>query len=225
MALSKVNNENIEILGKKAKFIKDNWRMMNDKQIAEKLDVYPYIVKKIRLDLNLKRRKRLYNKSLIFNRLKINKEELAKALNEDGFTVDEFIKYKKWEITRQGLYLILNEMGIKILVNPVRSDTWRRNRYLRIYPRLTDENWLRGKKIKDILKEFKIGRITFYKIKKVLNIKILKPKRQFVDLICSYNNCRIQFKKPLNQYKQVAEKGQKKFYCGRNCYFKDRGNN
>lgn len=225
LALLNFNFKEVKIIGRDARFIKDNWQTMNDKQIAKELNVFPYIVKSIRLDLGLKRRNSLYKKGLIFDRSKIDKKELAEALNEDGFTVREFIKYKKWEITRQGLYLILNEMGIKISVSCIRSDVWCKNRYLRIYPQLADINWMENEKIEDILKKLQISRVTFSKIKKVLNIKILKTERQFVDLICFYDNCRIQFKKPLNHYKPLLKKGQKKFYCGRSCYFKDRGKN
>lgn len=238
MALLKENNKEndlklfnshfrgVKIIGRDARFIKDNWQKMSDRQIAEKLNILPYIVKNIRLNLGLKRRCRSYNRGSRFDRSKINKEELAEALNEGGFTVNEFIKYKEWKITRQGLYFILNEMEIEISVNSVRSDIWCKNRYLRIYPQLTDENWLENKKTKDILKELQIGRVTFSKIRKILNIEMFKKKgRQFIDLICFYDKCKNQFKKPLNQYKQSIKKEQKKFYCRRECYFQDRGEN
>lgn len=204
-------------------FIINNWRVMNDEQIAKELGVFPHIVKTICSNLGLKRGENFHNRKLFFDRSKINKEEIIKALNEDGFIVDEFIKYKNWKITRQGLYFVLNEMGIRHLVSPIRSNEWHKNRYLRIYPQLIDKKWLKSKEnIKEILKELRISASFFLKIRKILNIKIKKTQKgeKTIWLNCKY--CGKRFKKRLASYKQMKDAGQENFYCLRSHYFADK---
>lgn len=214
------NSPNIDEIDK---FIRENWEKMSDKEMADKNgSPYGLLVLK-RRGLNLKRpRGRKFgikNEYYKFDRSKINKEEIIRALNIDGFTVLEFIKMKGWNITRQGLYLVLNDLGIDLLIKEKRIFFWYINRYVKIYPQLLDEDWLKKRTRSEILKELKIKRDIFGKIKKFLNLNTKKSRKtiKIIKLTCNY--CGKQFKKRFANYKQAKDRGQENFYCKRSHYF------
>jgi len=217
MALLKLNYNDID------RFIIENWEIMSDKEMAEKNEVSDKLVILKRRNLNLKRPKGrkigTKNKDYKFDRTKIDKKEIIYALTIDGFTMSEFIKMKGWNISRQGFYLILNDLEIDLLIKEKRTFIWYINKNIRIHPQLLNEDWLKKRTQNEILKELKITLSIFNEIKKFLclEIKIFKKREKIILLICNY--CGKHFQRRFANYNQSKNRRQKNFYCLQKHYF------
>lgn len=198
-------------------FIRANWETMTDGEMGRELGRNRAYISLARNRLELRRKAGGYSRRKIL--LPLSKNELEKALTEEGLTLEEYGRKPGIGVTRERIRQLADQIG----VSQEKKPSWYANRWGK--PELGDKEWVEKElAAKGSVPAFAASlAISCAKIRRICSLHEITPPvwrhslfQGTVQLHCYH--CSASFTVKKARVAALEKRGHRRHFCGKKCF-------